>query len=145
MSWFDTKQSNGEVPVMLRLWGIRRTILLPLLPGPLWQTRHAGHCWRSRDELVSDVLLWTPSQGRAMAGRLARHTYSSSVPKLDIARKICQKQWTIGRGAEIGLEIPELIARHDDDDDDDDIVSCCKVKFNSYMPILSYKKKSKNS
>ena len=24
------------------------------------QTRHAGHCWRSRDELISDVLLWTP-------------------------------------------------------------------------------------
>ena len=22
-------------------------------------TRHAGHCWKSRDELISDVLLWT--------------------------------------------------------------------------------------
>ena len=27
------------------------------------QTRHAGHYWRSRDELISDVLLWTPSHG----------------------------------------------------------------------------------
>ena len=35
-------------------------------------TRHAGHCWRSRDELISDVLLWTPSHGRAKAGRPAR-------------------------------------------------------------------------
>ena len=34
--------------------------------------RHAGHCWRSRDELISDVLLWTPSYGRAKAGRPAR-------------------------------------------------------------------------
>ena len=25
------------------------------------RTRHAGHCWRSKDELISDVLLWTPS------------------------------------------------------------------------------------
>ena len=25
------------------------------------RTRHAGHCWRSRDELMSDVLLWTPT------------------------------------------------------------------------------------
>ena len=25
------------------------------------RTRHVGHCWRSRDELMSDVLLWTPS------------------------------------------------------------------------------------
>ena len=36
------------------------------------RTRHAGHCWRSRDELISDVLLWTPSHGRAKAGRSAR-------------------------------------------------------------------------
>ena len=27
---YDTKQSDGEVPVMLELWG------MPLLPGPLW-------------------------------------------------------------------------------------------------------------
>ena len=36
------------------------------------QTRHAGHCWRSRDKLISDVLLWTPTYGRAKAGRPAR-------------------------------------------------------------------------
>ena len=35
-------------------------------------TRHAGHCWRSSDELVRDVLLWTPTHGRAKAGRPAR-------------------------------------------------------------------------
>ena len=35
-------------------------------------TRHAGHCWRSRDELISDVLLWTPAHGRAKAGWPAR-------------------------------------------------------------------------
>ena len=29
------------------------------------QKRHAGHCLRSKDELISDVLLWTPSNGRA--------------------------------------------------------------------------------
>ena len=33
------------------------------------RTRHAGHCWRSRDELISDVLLWTPTYGQAKAGR----------------------------------------------------------------------------
>ena len=33
------------------------------------RTRHAGHCWRSRDELISDVLLWTPTYGREKAGR----------------------------------------------------------------------------
>ena len=38
----------------------------------IWRTRHAEHYWRSRDELVSEVLLKTPSQGRAKAGRPAR-------------------------------------------------------------------------
>ena len=36
------------------------------------RTRYAGHCWRSRDELISDVLLWTPAYGQAKAGRPAR-------------------------------------------------------------------------
>ena len=36
------------------------------------RTRHAGHCWRSGEELISDVLLWTPTHGRAKAGRPAR-------------------------------------------------------------------------
>ena len=36
------------------------------------RTRHAGHCRRSRDELISDVLLWTPAYGRAKAARPAR-------------------------------------------------------------------------
>ena len=33
------------------------------------QTKHAGHCCRSKDELISHVPLRTPSHGRAMAGR----------------------------------------------------------------------------
>ena len=32
------------------------------------ETRLAGHCWRSMDELISDVLLWTPTYGREKAG-----------------------------------------------------------------------------
>ena len=36
------------------------------------RTRHARHSWRSRDELISYVLLWTPSHDRVKAGRPAR-------------------------------------------------------------------------
>ena len=36
------------------------------------RSRHAGHCWRSRDELISDVLQWTPTYDRAKAGRPAQ-------------------------------------------------------------------------
>ena len=33
---YDAKQSDGEVPVVLELWGILSTPSLPLFPGPLW-------------------------------------------------------------------------------------------------------------
>ena len=36
------------------------------------QTRHAGHCRRNKDELISDVLLWTLTYGQAKARRPAR-------------------------------------------------------------------------
>ena len=52
-------QLYGHLPPITKTIQVRRT-------------RHAGHCWRSKDELVSDVLLWTPTYGRAKAGRPAR-------------------------------------------------------------------------
>ena len=45
------------------------------LPPPITKTiqvRRTRHCWRSRDELISDVLLWIPTYGRAKVGRQAR-------------------------------------------------------------------------
>ena len=47
---------------------------LPLITKTIQarRTRHAGHCWRSKDEIVSDILLWTPAYGQSKAGRPAR-------------------------------------------------------------------------
>ena len=36
VSWYDTKQSDDEVSVILELLGMQCTPLLPSLPGPLW-------------------------------------------------------------------------------------------------------------
>ena len=33
---YDTKKSDGEVPMMLELWRMRSTSSLPSLPGSLW-------------------------------------------------------------------------------------------------------------
>ena len=52
-------QLYGHLPPITKTIQVRRT-------------RHAGHCWRSRDELKRDVLLWIPTHGRAKAGRPAR-------------------------------------------------------------------------
>ena len=95
-------QLYGHLPPITKTIKVRRT-------------RHAGHCWRSRDELIS-VLLWTPSYGRAKAGRPAR-TYIQQLCE-DVALRTCQKQWTIGRRGERGSGISVLAARHDNDDDD---------------------------
>ena len=54
-----THQLYGHLPPITKTIQVRRT-------------RHAGHCWRSRDDLISDVLLWTPTHGRVKAGRLER-------------------------------------------------------------------------
>ena len=35
-SGYDTKQSDGEVLVMLELWGMRSAPSLPSLQGPFW-------------------------------------------------------------------------------------------------------------
>ena len=62
-------KSWRQHPTRLQLYGhlppITKTIQVR-------RTRHAGHCWRSKDELISDVLLWTPTHGCASVGRPAR-------------------------------------------------------------------------
>ena len=62
-------KSGRQHPTRHQLYGHRPPITKTI---QVRRTRHAGHCWRSRDELISDVLLWTPTYGRAKAGRPAR-------------------------------------------------------------------------
>ena len=52
-------QRYGHLPPITKTIEVRRT-------------RHAGHYWRSKYELISDVLLWNPAYGRAKPGRPAR-------------------------------------------------------------------------
>ena len=119
------KKLNGNNTRMLRAifnkswWQhpTRHQLYGHLPPIQVRRTRYAGHCWRSKDEVISDVLLWTPTYGREKAGRPAR-TYSSSVRIRHVALKTCQRRWTIGRSGERGSGISVLAARHDDDDDD---------------------------
>ena len=82
------------------------------------RTRHAGHCWRSRDGLISDVLRWTPHMAGQKQDDQLEHTYSSYVRIRDVARKTGQRRWTIGRSGERGSGNTVLSAWHDDDDDD---------------------------
>ena len=80
------------------------------------RTRHAGHCWRSKDELVRDVLLWTPHMAKQKQDDQPELTYSSYVRIRDVTQKTCRRRWMIGRSGERGSGISVLAARHDDDD-----------------------------
>ena len=80
------------------------------------RTRHAGHCWRSRDELESDVPYGTPHMDEQKQDDQHEHTYSSSVRIRDVALKTSLRQWTIRRSGERGSGISVLAPRHDDDD-----------------------------
>ena len=62
-SW---RQQTTKQPLYVHLSPITKTIRVR-------RTRHARHCRRSRDEHLSDVLLWTPLHGWAKAGRPARN------------------------------------------------------------------------
>ena len=69
MLWPILNKSWRQHPTKHQLYGhlppITKTIQVR-------RTRHAGHCWRSRDGLISDVLQWTPTYGRSKAGWPAR-------------------------------------------------------------------------
>ena len=88
----------------------------PRSPRPLVNTLST-----SRNELISDVLLWTPSHGRAKAGCPAR-TYvqqlcaDSGCSPEDLPKAMDDREGWRERGSGISM----LITRHDDDDDDDD-------------------------
>ena len=68
-------KSRRQHPTKQQLYGhltlITKTIKIR-------RTRHAGHCWRSKDELISDLLLLIPSHGRANAGQPTR-TYKQQL------------------------------------------------------------------
>ena len=81
-SWrqYPTKQQlYGHLPPITKTTKVRRT-------------RHAVHCWRSKDECISDILLWTSSHGREKQDDQMEPMYNSSVLIQDIALKISRER-----------------------------------------------------
>ena len=105
-SWRQTptnQQLYGHLPPITKIMKIRRT-------------RHAGLCWRSRDELTNDVLPWTSSHGRSKAGWPARTYLQQFCAHTGCNLKTSRKQWKIETGGEKGSGISVLMALHHHDD-----------------------------
>ena len=121
---------------------------LPLITKTIQvrRTRHAGHCWRSRDELISDVLLWTPAYGQAKAGRPAR-TY---------IQQLCEDTGCSPEDLPKAMNDREkwsrksvLVAQHDDDDHDSilQMYQTCiytLLYYDTYTQIHAYLHKVKS-
>ena len=67
--WAAVNKSWRQHPTKQQLYSLLPSITKTI---KVKQTKHARHFWRSKYELISDILLWTPSHGRAKAGRPAR-------------------------------------------------------------------------
>ena len=107
MLWAILNKSWQQHPTKHQLYGhlppISKTIQVR-------RTRHAGHCWRGRDELISDVLQWTPTRARAgqPAGTYIQQPFEDT--------GCSPEDLPIGKSGERGSGISVLAARHDDDD-----------------------------
>ena len=108
MLWAILNKSRQKNPTRHQLYSHLRPITKTI------QARRTGHCWRSKDKLISDILLWTPHMAKQKQDDQHEHTYSSYVRIWDVALKTCQKRWMIGRSGESGSGISVLAAWHDD-------------------------------
>ena len=106
-SWRQHPQKKllGHLPPFMKSIKVRRT-------------RHAGHSWRSKDELISDTLLWTSSHGRAKARQPARVYIQQVCADTGYSQEDLRERWTIETGGEWGSGRTVLAARHNDDDKD---------------------------
>ena len=62
---------QGYIPYPHKSWRHQLYGHLPTITKTI-QVRRTRHSWRSRDEHISDVLLWSSTYGQAKAGRPAR-------------------------------------------------------------------------
>ena len=117
--WAILNKSRRQHPTNQQLYGHLPPITKSIQVK--W-TKHAGHYWRRGDELISDILQWTPLSGRTKQDDQLESIYNSSVPIQDVALKTYRERWTIETGGERGSGISVLAVWHNDDDDDDDDV-----------------------
>ena len=113
MLWAILNKSWQQHPTRHQLYGHLPPVTKTIQAR---RTRHDGHCWRSKDEIVSDVLLWTPTYGQSKAGRPAR-TYIQQLcddmgcGSEDLPEAMNDRETWRERGSGISV----LAAWHDDD------------------------------
>ena len=94
------QQLYGHLPLIMKTIEVR------------W-TKHVEHK-RSKDKLIRDILLWTPSHGWANAGRPARTYIQWLCADTRYSFEDLRELWMIGTGGRRGLGKSMLAAQHKD-------------------------------
>ena len=111
-------QQYGHLPTITKTSNVRRT-------------RHAGRCWRSKDELISDIL----HMDKQRQNEQLEPIYNSSVLIQDVAWRTFRERWTIEMDGKRGSGKSVLATRHVDDDEAVLIVWSCLTLL--HQPSLS--------
>ena len=101
-------KSWGKHPTKQQLYGHLQPITKTI---KVRRARHAGHCWRSGDELKRDVVLWTPSHGRVKAERPARACIQQLCEETGGNPEDLPEAMNDWRGGEWGSGISLLVAQ----------------------------------
>ena len=92
-------QLYGHLPLITKTIQVRRT-------------RHARHCWKSKGELISVILMWITSHGREKTRRKAGTFIQQLCDDTG-----CSLPGAMEKGGRRESGRSTLAARHDDDDD----------------------------
>ena len=112
------KMLHGHLPTILEIIQIS-------------QTRHTGHCWSSRDKLISNILLWTLTHGHTSVGWAAK-TY--------IHQLYSDTRWNLAgmRTNRDGWQVSVQAEWLDDYNDDDDIWGKKYKRYCAYWTTFSF-------
>ena len=109
---------------------------LPLITKTIQvkRTRHAGHNWRCKDELISNILLWTHSHGRTKSRRPARTYIQQLCADTNIALKTSRGRWTMETGGNRGSGRSDLEVWYDDYN----IIVCVSICASVFVRLSIY-------
>ena len=106
-------ESWSQQPIKLQLYDHLPPIMKTL---QVRRTRYVRYSWKRKDEHISNILLWTPSHGRAKAGRPDRTCIEQLSADTGCCLEDLRRRWMIETGGEWWSGRSVLAAWHDDDD-----------------------------
>ena len=133
MLWAILNRFWKQLPTKQQLYNHSLPITKTVQVRP---TRHVGHCWRSKDQLVSDVLHWTLTLADQQES-----IYNSSMRTLDGVRKTCRERCMIEIDREREKESRKSVLAERLDDDDD----CLSTRINNPRRLIYLSSSSSSS